>query len=556
MDGQWMGQAIMGALLSDEEVFGTGGGALLSDADVFGDRPAQAKPRPIGAAAQGDFLRAELDNADFGTRNIAAFGTALSNLWEGVKQKVGRGDEQAIEANKIIADSAPVGAALGNAAMMAGPMGVIGNSVKGAAVASGLFGAAQPVAGPQTFENIAKGTAKNAAAATALGAAGQWGANKIGSAIANKLDDLAIARSQNADKSKLVNDALDAGLVIPPSSVKPSFVNTVKESVAGKTATAQTFSNKNAAKFNEMARRELGLADDAALSPELLQGRRDLAYQVGYKPVAELPAVRLDTPFLKKLESLHPASAGGAIQTPARGQIDEITQALTGQKQWTGQQLIADIKALREQANANFRAAGGPTPNAAAGDLARFQKSAADELEELAERNILLNGGDPNAIKMFRDARQYIAKTHTVEDAMIPGSNAFDPRKIPNRSMGKLTGELKTAAEFAKNFPKASQSEAQVAGPAVNQLGALLKPFLSGMGGIGGTAIGGPVLGAAAAAAPFVMPTVMRSQLASGASQNALRDLYQLGLATRMAGRVAQNAPIGLTVGGLYALGQ
>jgi hypothetical protein len=510
------------------------------------------KPKPIGAAAQGDFLREELKNADWGTRNIAAFGTALSDVWEGLKQKVGQGDEQAIEANKIIADSAPVGAALGNAAMMAGPMGIAGNSVKGAAAISGAFGAAKPVSGPQTFENIAKGTAQNIGVATVAGAAGQWGANKVGGAISQKLNDLALRKAQNIDKDAMIGEALDAGLVIPPSSVKPTFANTVKESISGKIATAQTFSNKNAAKFNEMARRELGLADDAALSPDLLQGRRDLAYQVGYKPVADLPGVAVDTPLLMQIRALHPASMGGAVKTPAQGQIDEIAQAIAAQKQWTGPQLLADIKALRAQANANFKAAGGPSPNPAAGDLARFQKNAAEALEELAARNM----ANPNAAQMFRDARQYIAKTHTVEDAMLPGSNAFDPRRIPARSMGKLTGELKTAAEFAKNFPKASQSEAQVAGPAVNQLGALLKPFLGGAGGVAGTAIGGPVLGAIGAAAPFVLPPVMRAHLGSRAAQNALRELYQLGLPTRMAGRVAQQAPIGLTVGGLYALGQ
>src|SRR6185503_15259758 len=76
-----------------------------------------AQPQKIGAQAFPDFLKAELANADWGTRNIAGFGTALSDLWEGAKQFVGKGDAQQIEANKIIEHAAPVGAVAGNVAM-------------------------------------------------------------------------------------------------------------------------------------------------------------------------------------------------------------------------------------------------------------------------------------------------------------------------------------------------------------------------------------------------------------------------------------------------------
>lgn len=73
---------------------------------------ASDKPAPKRETL-ADTLKKELENTDWGTRNIAALGTATSDLWERGKQLFGKEDRQQIEANKIIADSAPVGAFVG-----------------------------------------------------------------------------------------------------------------------------------------------------------------------------------------------------------------------------------------------------------------------------------------------------------------------------------------------------------------------------------------------------------------------------------------------------------
>jgi hypothetical protein len=60
----------------------------------------------------------------------------------------------------------------------------------------------------------------------------------------------------------------------------------------------------------------------------------------------------------------------------------------------------------------------------------------------------------------FRNARQLIAKTYTVEKAMNPVSGNVDAKALARElKKGKpLTEELKTAAEFATQFPKATQT--------------------------------------------------------------------------------------------------
>lgn len=148
---------------------------------------APAKPIKIGKEAFADQLRSELRNADWMTRNLAGFGTAASNVWEGAKQFAGRGDEGKIAANRIIEQEAPAGAIAGNISMAAIPFGATGNSLKAAGLVGSAMGAFNPVDGEQTLENIAKGKALNAALGGATGIAGQWIPNKILSSAGSRL---------------------------------------------------------------------------------------------------------------------------------------------------------------------------------------------------------------------------------------------------------------------------------------------------------------------------------------------------------------------------------
>lgn len=116
-------------------------------------------PVKIGRDAFPDTLREVLNSADWGTRNIAGAGTALRNLYEGGKQLLGRGDPQAIEEQRIIAQEAPIGAIAGNLAAFA-PMAMIpgANTVAGGALAGAVTGAMQPTTeGESRLANAAVG---------------------------------------------------------------------------------------------------------------------------------------------------------------------------------------------------------------------------------------------------------------------------------------------------------------------------------------------------------------------------------------------------------------
>lgn len=165
--------------------------------------------------ATGDFagaLKSELANADWGTRNVAGFGVAASDLWERGKQLFGKENRQQIEANKIIADAAPVGAFAGE---MAGPASIAamklmpvlsgasgflpkaaqyaGNVAIGGA-AGGTLAALKPDASMDTFEQGVAGGAVAAGVLAPLVTAAAKGAGWAYDALRGRLGDLKAAQ--------------------------------------------------------------------------------------------------------------------------------------------------------------------------------------------------------------------------------------------------------------------------------------------------------------------------------------------------------------------------
>lgn len=104
----------------------------------------------MGKEGFADALRAELNSADWGKRNVAGFGTFASDLYERGKQLFGNENRQQIEANKIISDAAPVGAFAGEMAATAIPVAKVMPVLRGAGTALGKaaqFGGNVAIAG-------------------------------------------------------------------------------------------------------------------------------------------------------------------------------------------------------------------------------------------------------------------------------------------------------------------------------------------------------------------------------------------------------------------------
>lgn len=522
----------MYTLLDDDQAPATATQGAGGKYTLLEDAPAStAKPATIGKDANDRFLRDELKNADPFTRAIAGFGVGASDTWEGLKQLFGKGDRDRIEANKVIRDEAPAASIAGDVALMAGPMAAAGTSIKAAAGVGGAFGALRPTRA-EGWEGLGE-RLKHGVVDAALSGVGQAATNAGGRYVARKMADNATRAAQNAPRDQVIADALDIGLVAPPTSVSPTRWNTLEESFGGKIATAQEAANRNAPKFEQAIRTDLAIPADVAVTPEVLAGVRDRAYQLGYKPIADLPEVLRTPEFLNGLKSLSPKGKGGAVRSPAQAEVDGLLGELANQNRWTGEQLVHDIRTLREQSRANYGAANRAGGDTVKSDLARVQAGAAEELEKLATQNV----GDPTLVANLRAARRQIAKAHDAEDALIAGGGVNARSWVKNADL--MDGAMGKAAKFAAQFPKASQTPQAIAGPGVSKLAATAATLLAG----GGAAAGGPV-GLLAGAAPLLVPPALRAHMLSGRAQkNVLRDLYKLPTTTRAGVNVLRALP-------------
>jgi len=334
------------------------------------------------------------------------------------------------------------------------------NTVRGAAALGGAFGLLQP-------SESGKETAINTGVGTALGGAGQAVANKLVSATAPVV--------RNASDAILAK-AQQLGFVVSPSEGRGTVINKLVTGLGNKQQTAQEASIRNAGIVERIAKADLGVPAAESLTPEAFQAVRSAAYQQGYKPVEGLNIIRTDSAFEKTVASLMGKESQGAVTRAGQGDINALAKELK-RGVWTGKGLVDDIRTLREEATSNL----GALKSIGDQQLGRAQLEAAKSLEDLAERNLALNKAPADLIQNFKAARQTIAKSHTIEDAMA-GTSEINPAKFARSEADakKLSPEMYAAWKFAKEFPKSNQAPSRVGGVPWNILGT------SGtMGGLG-----------------------------------------------------------------------
>lgn len=279
------------------------------------------KPKPMGKDANADFLKAELANADWGTRNIASLGTALSDAWEGAKQLVGKGDIDRIRDNKIIQQSAPAGAITGNVLMSAVPFAQAGNGINAAAKIGTVLGALNPVDSENTRDIVA-GKILGAATGGATAAAGQGLANAVGSFFERRAAAQAIKQATNAPIDQTIRDAADLGYKVSPSSVNGSWFNALREGAGGKIATAHDMAVNNAGVSDAVARELLHLPADAPITSEAAQALRRSLYDSGYAPLARMGEMPVSEEYGKALDGLISGRSEAARSFPGADSPD------------------------------------------------------------------------------------------------------------------------------------------------------------------------------------------------------------------------------------------
>lgn len=416
------------------------------------------------------------------------------NAYLGVKQFFGGLDpteqnilKQNIEASK----KAPVSNFIGNAAMLVPAMFVPGaNTIAGAGVVGALNGLSQPVNGDQTASNIIQGKATNTAIGGALGAGGQYIGNKVGGWItdrlANQTAEAAKRQSLNSMKDSVLAQGRDAGYVVPPSEVTPSFLGNRLESLGGKAAIKQDATLRNQDITNSIARNALGITDNQPISVGSLEGIRSAAGKP-YQDVAGLSGI-------------------------AKADLEAL-------------------KVSRNEAQGWFNAY-----NRSASPLDLAKAKAARELSDQLEASLQAEAqaaSRPELVPALIDARKQIAKTYTVQRAL---NNATGDVSAPvlGRLFNKgkpLSDGLETIGAFNNAFPKFTGTGVSTQVPGVSKVEAIT----GGLLGVGTAAATGSPLGLLAAGAPLLSHPA-RALALSGVMQKAPE--YSAGAVAKLGGKV------------------
>lgn len=367
-----------------------------------------------------------------------------------------------------------------------------GNTAIGSTAYNGIYGALQPAG--SVVDRI-----ENAAAGAAGGLSGQLigqGIKYAGKGMLSAAEQRAAAEaSRNLPRDSVTQNALDAGYTIPRSLYNPSFMSNRLESLAGKAATKQEAATLNQEVTNSLARKSLGLPDDAPLTQEAMQSIRRSAYNQGYRPIERAGLIQSDKKFIDDLNSIVSSreSASNSFPNAVNDNITPFVKSLKVGAFDAGDALKM-TQILRDEASAAYRAG----DNA----LGAAKKQAAKAIEDAIERNLESRGANAEEILSgFRDARTLMAKSHTVEEALREGAGMVDANKLAARvQAGKpMSGDLKTIGEFANVYPQVSQLGVRIPTAGVSKSEALA----SGLLGVAGSAATGSPYGLAAALLPF-----------------------------------------------------
>ena len=334
-----------------------------------------------------------------------------------------------------------------------------------------------------------------------------------------------LRQQQNAVRDQTVADARSAGYVLSPSEVNPSMLNRAVEGVAGKLSTRQLASARNQEVTNALVRRDLGVADDVPLTPELMAQIRREAYQAGYAPVEAAGAIRPGAAFKRDLDNIALKYSGAARSFPGAvgNEVKDMVDSLKV-RQFDASDGVKMAQILRDQSSKSY----------AAGDkgLGKAQRDAATAIEDQIERGLTgLGQQGGQMLDSFREARRQMAKTHTVEAALNPATGNVQATKLAGdlKKGRPLSGNIEIAARSAGAFPKNFQStETMGSIPGISPLDVIGGAGLGTLGAIGGGP-GGALLGAL----PALRPVARNVALSQSFQQRFANPDYSSGAMTR-----------------------
>lgn len=360
-----------------------------------------------------------------------------------------------------------------------------GQRVLDTAVQGGVGGLVAPArTGVQAVTNALLGTAGGTSAGVTKEVTGDDNLAMVagmGTQFAPAAAQRAIVGGQkpmNEVKAQTLQNARDAGYVVPGSETNTGWVNRRLEDFAGKAAVGQAAAAKNQETTTRNIAKDVGV-DAESVTPGALAARRYEASEP-YREVAALsPAAAKNLEMLKQVRS-------------------DANAHYEFYKRHPDPETLKKAKALSAQA-----------------------EMIEGVIDQIAKRR-----GDPDLLDRLKIARQEVAKTFDAERSLNLGSGEVSAPEY-GRMLDhgkKLSGQAEVTAKFAQAFPKYAREGATVPQADVSKMNAIASALLGTAGsnvGFQAGGIPGAALGASAAAIPFLAnPT--RNLITSKAYQKLL----------------------------------
>jgi hypothetical protein len=234
----------------------------------------------------------------------------------------------------------------------------------------------------------------------------------------------------------------------------------IARGVAGGTG-RQALTLHNQAIGNTIAKGEAGVQPFADLSYDTLEGARGAPNAVYNRVAASLPTGPLSEGAAARIRA-----AGGAGQRMTEGTPDAQnaiqslrSQLLDPQGQFTGQQVVNEMRGLRQEGYVNIG-----SEDVSKQQLGKAQLDMARGLEQHVADNLQENA--PGTLGQLQQARTALAKNHAVQGALRGSDVDLQAlARIQRADPDLLTGGLKTSADFANDNPPVSGLGGRVYSP-------------------------------------------------------------------------------------------
>lgn len=385
---------------------------------------------------------------------------------------------------------------------------VTGKSLAGAGAAK-VAGEAAKYAGVGAAGQTAETVIDEGRLPTAGEVAVSAGASALGAPAARVLSKATPATGRDAIydvEMETLRDLRKEGVVIPPHEIGAGsdFVS----SIGGKAALQQEAAKRNQFVWQKLAREEIGLSKESLpiRKSELESIRRDSG-----APYREIQTIQreakqhLQSRLAEIAKEADPHAAMIKMEEPAMKESLSILNILAS----------ADVDALKkarfdaQRARSAFQAG---DPNAY--QTWQNAKAQAEALEDAIER-AAGSLRDTTLLPRLKDARQKIAKTYAVEDALNPGNGFVDPLSFGRQLVNgePLSGNLEKIAKFQLAFRREAVEAGRVPAPGVGNLGSMMTTGMASQGDAPGVI--GAVVNATAgrAARPILLSDLVQDSM-------------------------------------------